>query len=78
MLLAELPLDAPVVRHIERAPAGIVERHLLRSGHIAKVKPPAVIEALRLTLDEQQQDKKSHVEPPSTSSNLVTDAGAKE
>ena len=44
MLLGEGALDAPIVRHVQRSPAGIIAPRLLPTRHIAKVEFPARIE----------------------------------
>ena len=52
--VAELPLDAPVVRQIERAPAGIVEPGRLGAGEIPQVKAPPAIEVQRSPLGRRR------------------------
>src|SRR2546429_1507930 len=42
--IAELSLDAPVVRHIEVAPGGIVERRILSVRDVAQVESPGAVE----------------------------------
>src|SRR5207244_12883352 len=43
--VAELSLDAPIVRQIQGAPAGIVERPFLSAGDVAQVESPSAVEA---------------------------------
>src|SRR5205823_11429975 len=42
--IAELPLDAPVVRQIEAAPSGIVERRFLSAGDVTQMESPGAVE----------------------------------
>src|SRR4029077_1467281 len=42
--IAELPLDAPVVRYIQAAPAGVVERRFLSAGDVTQMESPRAVE----------------------------------
>src|SRR5438270_12389150 len=42
--VAELPLAAPVVRQIQPASTGIVERRVLSGGDVAKIEPLGALE----------------------------------
>src|ERR1041385_4341454 len=54
ILLAERAFNAPIVRHIQAAPAGVVEGNRLRAADIAEMKAPVVIEIDRLHLQEER------------------------
>jgi len=65
VLLAEFPLDAPVVRQVERAPGGVGERRFLCCGNVPEMESPIAIEGERRPLlgrrwrakgDEQRVD----------------------
>src|SRR5678816_1202262 len=43
-VLIERALDAPVMRHVQRAPAGVVEAGLIGAARVALVEQPAVVE----------------------------------
>src|SRR5439155_5393028 len=65
--VAELSLDAPIVRQIQGAPAGIVERPFLSAGDVAQVESPSAVEAesralalwrrRRVRGDEQREER---------------------
>src|SRR2546430_1549332 len=50
ILLAEFPLDAPIVRHVQRPPGGVGERRLLCPGHVPEMESPSAIERPRRPL----------------------------
>src|SRR5512143_1199531 len=51
--VAELTLDAPVMRHVERSPGRIGETHRLGAGNVAEMESPIPIEVEHRSLPIQ-------------------------
>src|SRR4029077_9590927 len=72
--IAELPLDAPVVRYIQAAPAGVVERRFLSAGDVTQMESPRAVEGknrplpLRHRRRERRDQQREEVDEGATES----------